>query len=170
MGEKEFWKIIGKANWKFTGDDDKVLAPVIDALSKLDDKAIFGFEDMMSKLLYDIDSQEIALQLYGDQYFSGDLFLYQRCVALINGAKYYKSILTGKEKLNPDLEFEAILYVPHRAWAKKHQADPGDYPHFPGIRYETGSNEKQWTVDSISKSAPLFPWARFGSCIRNSCY
>lgn len=145
MNEKEFWKIMDKADWSCQGDDDKVLAPVIDALSKLDDEEIFGFEDVMSKLLYDIDSQEIALQLYGPElHFSEDLFLYQRCVALVNGAKYYKKILTGKEKLDPDSEYEPILYVPHRAWAQKHQADSGDYPHFPEISYETGSNETLW--------------------------
>lgn len=145
MTEKEFWKIVDKADWDNQGDDEKVLAPVIDALSKLDDEEIFGFEDVMSKLLYDIDSQEIALQLYGPElHFSEDLFLYQRCVALMNGAKYYKKILAGKEKLDPDSEFEAILYVPHRAWAQKHQADSGDYPHFPEISYETGSNEALW--------------------------
>lgn len=145
MNEKEFWKIMDKADWKHQGDDDAVLAPVIDALSKLDDEEIFGFEDVMSKLLFDIDSQEIALQLYGPElHFSEDLFLYQRCVAIVNGAKYYKKILTGKEKLDPDGEFESILYVPHRAWAQKHQADSGDYPHFPEISYETGSNEALW--------------------------
>lgn len=145
MTEKEFWKIMDKADWNFEGDDDKVLAPVIDALSKLDDAEIFGFEDVMSKLLYDIDSQEIALKLYGPELiFSEDMFLYQRCVALVNGAKYYKNILTGKTQLDPDMEFESILYVPHRAWAKKHQADTGDYPHFPEISYETGSNEALW--------------------------
>lgn len=144
MTEREFWKIMDKADWKSSGDD-KVLAPVIDALSKLDDKDIFGFEDMMSELLYELDSRELALELYGsDSQISGDMFLYQRCVALINGPKYYKKILTRKEKLDPDLEFEAILYVPHRAWAKKHQADPGDYPHFPEISYETCSNKKLW--------------------------
>ncbi len=145
MTEKEFWKIMDKADWNAQGDDDKVLAPVIDALSKLDDKEIFSFEDVMSKLLYDIDSQEIALKLCGNETgFSEDMFLYQRCVALVNGPKYYKNILTGKGQLDPDMEFEAILYVPHRAWAKKHQADTGDYPHFPGISYETGSNEALW--------------------------
>lgn len=145
MTEKGFWKIMDKADWTHQGNDDAVLAPVIDALSELDDEEIFGFEDVMSKLLFDIDSQEIALQLYGPKlHFSEDLFLYQRCVAIVNGAKYYKKILTGKEQLDPGKEFEPILYVPHRAWAKKHQADSGDYPHFPEISYETGSNETLW--------------------------
>lgn len=147
MTERDFWKLMDKADWSNEGNDEKVLAPVIDALSKLDDKEIFGFEDIMSKLLYDIDSQEIALRLYGPELqFSEDLFLYQRCVALINGSKYYKKILTGKENLDPDKEFESILYVPHRAWGKKHEADPGDYPHFPSISYETGSNENLWPL------------------------
>ena len=145
MTEKEFWTIMDKADWSFQGDDDKVLAPMIDALSKLDDEEIFGFEDVMSKLLYDIDSQEIALQLYGPElHFSEDLFLYQRCVAIVNGWEYYKKIRDGKQKLDPDFEFEAILYVPHLAWAKKHQTDTGDYPHIPARGYETGSNEELW--------------------------
>lgn len=147
MNDKQFWKIMDKADWDRLGDDDAVLAPVVDELSKLDDDEIFGFEDVMAKLLYDIDNQEIALQLYGPElHFSEDLFLYQRCVALCNGEKYYKRILGGKEKLDPDKEFESILYVPHLAWAKKHKADSGDYPHFPEISYETGSNEALWPM------------------------
>ena len=145
MSEKDFWRIMDKADWSLQGDDEKVLAPVIDALSKLDDREIFGFEDVMSKLLYDIDSQEIALGLYGPELrFSEDLFLYQRCVALVNGSEYYNAILTGTEKLDPNSEFESILYVAQRAWAKKHSADPDDYPHFPDVSYETGSNEALW--------------------------
>lgn len=147
MNEKQFWKIMDLADWKKLGDDEKVLAPVIDKLSAMDDEDIFGFEDVMSKLLYDIDSQELALGLYGPElHFSEDLFLYQRCVALCNGEKYYKKIVSGKQGLDPDSEFEAILYVPHLAWAKKHQADSGDYPHFPEISYETGSNETLWPM------------------------
>lgn len=147
MNEKQFWKIMDKADWDKLGDDDAVLAPVVDELSMLDDEEIFSFEDVMAKLLYDIDSQEIALQLYGPElHFSEDLFLYQRCVALCNGEKYYKRILSGKQQLDPDSEFESILYVPHRAWAKKHQADSGDYPHFSETSYETGSNEELWPM------------------------
>lgn len=147
MNEKQFWKIVDKADWSHQGDDEKVLAPVISELSKLEDEEIFGFEDVMSKLLYDIDNQEIALQLYGPElHFSEDLFLYQRCVALVNGENYYKRILSGKERLDPDSEFESILYVPHLAWAKKHKADSGDYPHIPEISYETGSNEELWPM------------------------
>lgn len=145
MTEKEFWNIMDKADWSFRGDDDKVLAPVINALAEMDDEEIFSFEDIMSKLLYDIDSQEIALQLYGPElHFSEDLFLYQRCVALVNGRGYYMDIRGGRKKLDPQSEYEPILYVPHLAWAKKHKADSGDYPHFPEISYETGSNEELW--------------------------
>lgn len=147
MNDKQFWKIMDKADWDKLGNDEAVLAPVVDELSKLEDEDIFGFEDVMARLLYDIDSQEIALQLYGPElHFSEDLFLYQRCVALCNGEKYYKRILSGKQQLDPDGEFESILYVPHLAWAKKHQADSGDYPHFSEVSYETGSNEKLWPM------------------------
>lgn len=147
MNDKQFWKIMDLADWNKQGDDEAVLAPVVDKLSTMDDAEIFGFEDVMAKLLYDIDNQEIALQLYGPElHFSEDLFLYQRCVALCNGEKYYKRIVSGKEKLDPNKEFESVLYVTHLAWAKKHQADSGDYPHFPEISYETGSNEALWPM------------------------
>lgn len=144
MNVKEFWRISDMLDWNAQGDDEKVLKPAADYLARLSDEEIFEFEDIMSKLLYDLDSEKIAHELYGGDNFSGDLFLYQRCVALINGEGYYAAVLSGITKLDTDGEFESLLYLPCRAWAKKHKADPRDYPHIPEISYETGSNKELW--------------------------
>ncbi len=145
MKKNQFWKIIKMLDWSNEGNDDKVLAPVIQYLSEQSDEEIFDFENIMSKLLYDIDSKKIAMQLYGTlELFSNDLFLYQRCVAIVNGQGYYSSILYGGRTLDPDLEFESILYVPMKAWAKKHQQDTSNYPHIAKPSYESCSNEELW--------------------------
>lgn len=145
MKKNQFWKIIKMLDWSNEGNDDKVLAPIIQYLSEQPDEEIFDFENIMSKLLYDIDSKKIAMQLYGtSEHFSSDLFLYQRCVAIVNGQGYYNSILYGGITLDPDLEFESILYVPIKAWAKKHQQDTSNYPHIPEPSYESCSNKEFW--------------------------
>lgn len=132
-------------DWAHEGDDALVLAPAIQYLSEQTDADIFAFEDIMAQYLYDIDSRKIAQGLYGDTaHISADMFLYQRCVAVVNGNGYYNSILYGGRKLDPDLEFEGILYVPMEAWAKKHHCDTSDYPHAPTPSYESFSNQALW--------------------------
>lgn len=42
------------------------------------------------------------------------------------------------------MEFEALLYVPQKAWALKNNADIDEYPHIAPLSYETGSNENGW--------------------------
>ena len=145
MDEKKFWQILDMLDWDSAGDDNAVLAPAVEYLSKLSDEDIFAFEDIMSRLLYDLDSKRLAIRLYGDAlHFSGDMFLYQRCVALINGEQFYRDIVSFKRPLDEDLEFEALIYLPQNAWAKKHSKEPEEYPYYPKVSYETGSNEELW--------------------------
>lgn len=42
------------------------------------------------------------------------------------------------------MEFEALLYAPMKAWGKKHQQDPSQYPHIPKPSYESCSNKALW--------------------------
>ena len=86
-----FWKTMERCDWSNEGDDDKVLMPVVKYLSKQDDNAIFEFDDLMSELLYGLDTKKLADQCQkADPYMSDDTFLYSRCVALINGSEYYE--------------------------------------------------------------------------------
>ncbi|MEY8390624.1 DUF4240 domain-containing protein [Lachnospiraceae bacterium 45-W7] len=147
MNEKYnfFWNTIELCNWKKEGDDDKVLKPVIHYLSKQDDSAIFAFDDLMTELLYELDTKKLAEQCEKvDPLMCDDTFLYSRCVALINGSDYYEKVRLGKEKSVWSMDFEALLYVPQKAWAVKYRRSVEEYPHSSPLSYETGSNQNGW--------------------------
>lgn len=140
-----FWSTMELCDWNSEGDDDKVLKPVILYLSKQSDDVIFAFDDLMSELLYRLDTKEFADQCQKeDPQMCDDTFLYSRCVALINGRSYYEKVRQGNEKGLWSMEFEALLYVPEKAWALKHQSSVDAYPHSTPFSYETGSNKDGW--------------------------
>lgn len=140
-----FWKTMELCDWENEGDDELVLAPVINYLASREDDDIFEFDNQMAELLYALDTKVLAKQCKKSQgYFSDDEFLYSRCVALINGIDYYEDALQGKTKGMWDMEFESLLYVPMIAWALKNQKDEEEYPHETPVSYETGSNEAAW--------------------------
>ena len=94
-----FWTTMELCDWDQEGDDDKVLKPVIEYLSKQEDYIIFEFDDLMSELLYHLDTEKLAEQCKKvDPLMSDDSFLYSRCVALINGPDYYKKVKQGNKK------------------------------------------------------------------------
>lgn len=140
-----FWNTMELCDWSFEGDDDKVLKPVIQHLSQQSDDLIFQFDDLMSELLYHLDTKKLADQCQeADPQMCDDTFLYSRCVALINGPAYYENVRRGNEKNVWDMEFEALIYVPRKAWAEKHHTSANDYPHVPSLSPETGSNQSGW--------------------------
>ena len=140
-----FWSTMELCDWAQEGNDDRVLKPVIAYLTRQEDGVIFLFDDLMSELLYHLDTKKLAEQCQAaDKYMSNDSFLYSRCVALINGADYYKRAKLGQKKEIWRMEFESLLYVPAKAWALKHKTSADDYPHIPPLSYETGSNQNGW--------------------------
>lgn len=147
MTKQEFFEdIMEICDWNCQGDDNMVLAPLIGHLSELSDEEIFAFDDIMSELLYALDTEKNFKKAREFYDHSDDTFLYSRCVALINGENFYEQALKGKKhKILWTSEFEAILYVPSAAWAKKHNEDAENYPHLPPLSYETGSNKTAWS-------------------------
>ncbi len=145
MNRKQFFSnIMNICDWDKSGDDDEVLKPLVEYLSRQSDEEIFSFDDIMTELLYDLDTRKnfkTACKVC-DQ--SDDTFLYSRCVALINDEEYYEKVKQGKIKDVWEMEFEALLYVPCSAWAKKHDSDIDDYPYMTALSYETGSNTDGW--------------------------
>lgn len=140
-----FWRVSALFDWAYEGDDEMVMEPAIDYLSKQDDQTIFKFDDLMAELLYELDTRQnmkTYSEINGDT--SEDYFLYARCVALINGPEFYESVLNGSENSIWEMEFEAILELASLGWARKHDEDELDYPHFTLFSYETGSNEEGW--------------------------
>lgn len=140
-----FWTTMELCDWSKEGDDDKVLNPLIKYLSKQDDPIIFEFDDLMTELLYDLDTEKLADQCEKvDPLMCDDTFLYSRCAALINGPDFYEKVKRGGMKKVWGMDFEALLYVPGKAWALKHRRSADDYPHISPLSYETGSNEEGW--------------------------
>ena len=140
-----FWKTMDLCDWSKEGDDELVLKPVIEYLSSKKDDDIFQFEDLMSELLYELDTKELADQCYEvDEYMCDDTFLYSRCVALINGRNYYEKAKKGQCRDMWGMEFEALLYVPLSAWSLKHNESMDNYLHISLFSYETGSNTDGW--------------------------
>ena len=74
-----FWTTMELCDWDQEGDDDKVLKPVIEYLSNQEDYIIFEFDDLMSELLYHLDTEKLAEQCRKvDPLMSDDSFLYSR--------------------------------------------------------------------------------------------
>ena len=131
-------------DWNQSGDDDMVIAPLVNYLADLSDEELFAFDDIMAELLYDLDTKKNFKSSCKYYDHSDDSFLYSRCAALVNGEEYYEKVKAGKNNKNWTMEFEAILSVPMLAWSRKHGKDCGDYPHLPAKSVETGSNADAW--------------------------
>ncbi len=141
---RSFWAVMELCDWTYEGDDDKVLRPVIQYLAQQEDGKIFQFDDLMSELLYGLDTKKLAAQCEeAEPLMSDDSFLYSRCVALINGPDYYEKARQGMAKEIWSMEFEALLYVPARAWALKHKMREEDYPHTAPLSDETGNGPER---------------------------
>lgn len=152
MFNLDFFSFTNMLDWDKQGDDEAVLEPLIAFLAKWGDSVIFAFHDKMSELLFSLDTYDVAKNIMEkSDYFSPDLFLYARCVALVNGSSYYNAILKGRKKLSADLDFESILYVPVKAWERLHNDDGDNYPHIPKVSYETYSNEAGWKDSPMMK-------------------
>ena len=145
MNEKKFWDIMDNLDWSCEGDDYMVIKPVIGILSNMKDEQIHEFDEIMSRLLYDIDGKKWAEAVYDSlEDFSDDDFLYTRCVALVNGEEYYYDIKNHVISLDSDLEFESVLYIPQLAWEEKHANDDTEYSYVTKYSFESGSNVDNW--------------------------
>ncbi len=147
MNENEFWNIIGKLDWDQSGDDEGVVEPVVDALSKMSDEDIFQFEELLSQKLFALDTKahakEIGEDAYinDDEYFSPDSFLYSRCIVVANGKELFNHILQNPKEFPKDMEFEAILYVAQEAYEQKNDKEWG---YVSSTDYETYKNVSGW--------------------------
>ena len=133
-----FWKTMELCDWSREGDDMLVLEPVIEYLSRQSDEKIYGFHDQMNELLDALDTRMLAEQCrQAYEQANEETFLYSRCVALINGPEYYEKTSLGQNSDIWTKEFEAVLYVPCKAWARKHGQDAEEYPHMPELSRRT---------------------------------
>lgn len=125
MSETEFWDIIELLNWDEEGNDDAVVAPLVNFLALKKEEEIFAFQEILFAKLYQIDGEayarEIGRDAYQnpDQYFSREWFLAARCCAVANGQGFFEEVIDDPANMPKDLGFAALTTVANRAYRKK---------------------------------------------------
>lgn len=147
LDEREFWHIISMFEWRYSGDDERVLKKAINYLHKKSNDNIYRFYEILSKLLYELDGVEYAKNIgegaYIDEntYFCPDEFLYSRCVVVANGRDCYYKILENPTEMLKDMEFESLLYIAEEAYEMKNNEE---FDYVAKYDFETFSNEDKW--------------------------
>ena len=59
MERKQFFEMIMNiCNWDASGNDEKVLAPLVEYLAQQPDETIFSFDETMAELLFELDTKK----------------------------------------------------------------------------------------------------------------
>ena len=159
MDEPRFWAMIESA-WAAAGglareraallageldpDDDERLTAALDdavvpalrqALEQLPADDLLAFDRILERTLHALDRADIHEHTDG----SDDGFLYARGFIVAAGQAYCEAVLADPSRAVPDLEAEALCYLPWHL----HRDQFGDIPPS-GLSRETGSNRAGW--------------------------
>jgi hypothetical protein len=146
MNDSTFWRLLDELDWSQQGNDDRVVAPVLRALTRLPLKEIVSFQQILARKLYALDGRAWAREI-GSGWWGGtnpvsvDAFLYARCAALTNGREQYEALLRDPKQMPRDLEFESLLYIAPKAWEAKAGEE---WDLVTDVSYETYSNRAGW--------------------------
>jgi len=144
LTDEDFWAIIEKLDWSKLGQNEAVLAPAIEALSKMPLASIHQFEDILSKKLWQLDTRQHAIaSLNGKDLnqLSDDYFLYDRCGVVANGKAFFEKILSHPTEWPIGYSFSQLLNLASDSFQLK---TGKAFIHSPKYNYETGSNETGW--------------------------
>jgi hypothetical protein len=147
LTETAFWALIAQLDWSQTGNDDAVIAPVVDALAKSPFRHILDFADILSHKLYLLDGEVYIQQgeetaIHSDVDFATDRFLYVRCCVVANGIDFFNHIRRHPTEMPHELVFAPLLRIPNEAY-KKHKGKPLE--HVWAYHIETFSNSLGWS-------------------------
>ena len=149
MDDTTFWGLIDRLDWHAEGDDERVVAPLVKALSDLPDRDIAGFADQLARRLYALDGRAWARESgstiwWGEpDELSVDGFLYARLAVVSGGQAAYDEVLADPSKMPKDTEFESLLYVASTAYERKTGLDD-DGSLDSAVSFETFSNAEGW--------------------------
>jgi hypothetical protein len=143
LSDNDFWGIINLLDWK-KKKRDSIIAPAIEALSKMPISNIYLFQDFLSEKLFQLDTRlhgDAYLKKDGGEYLSVDDFLYVRCAVIAEGQEYYENVLRNSDEMPCEIDFEHLLSIAEGAYLKKTKKE---FSYFPTHNYETGSNKIAW--------------------------
>ena len=148
MNESHFWSIIHLLDrskpWVEGADWDMICAPVVDALSAMDEKQIAAFFEVLAQKLYDLNTPEhhkyarhpgLLGLILGKM--TSDGFLYARLHVVALGREHYLSVLKKPESFPTGMWFEHLLYVADRAFER---VTGQDFPRDSAVDFESFSN------------------------------
>lgn len=148
LTDEAFWKLIALLDWDQTGNDAKVVAPLVLELEQKPLALIYRFLDLLSEKLWHLDTRHHAQVFLDDPeeegYLSSDDFLYARCAVVANGKEYYEKVLHQPSEMPTHLTFEPLLYVAMTAYQNK---TGKSLMALPPHNYETYSNKKGWAKE-----------------------
>ncbi len=147
MSESAFWQIIELLDWEKQGNDDAVIEPAVSSLAAYSKKDVCVFTDLLAEKLHQLDGKKFAQQIGRDSYqddeqhFSKQWFLGARCCVIVNGREFFQEVLNDPESMPKDLEFEALLSIPARAFERK---TGKKFAYAAKCSYETFANKEGW--------------------------
>lgn len=145
--DEKFWPIIDLFDWTRIGEDEKVLQPALQELTKREVSDIELFQEVLAHKLYQLDTKEHAKNIgkhsydEKEQYVSADGFLYARCAAVAGGKEVYERALSHPAKMPKDIEFEYLLYLPMLAYELK---TGEEWKYSTKVSFETYTNIEGW--------------------------
>jgi hypothetical protein len=145
--DSDFWHAVDLLDWDKCGDDEQVIEPAVDWLSKKSEREIISFANVLSEKLHRLDGESFARNIGLDAYqgpnqrFSRNWFLRVRCCVVANGQEFFQEVLTNPSNMPKDLEFEAVLRIAPRAYERK---TGQRMAHKPKYNYETFANKEGW--------------------------
>jgi hypothetical protein len=149
MDDETFWGLIEQLDWSHEGDDEKVVAPLVRALSDMPDRDIAGFADHLARRLFALDGRAWARASgatiwWGEpDQLSVDAFLYARLAVVASGREGYEAVLADPTQMPKDREFESLLYVASQAYERKTGLDDDGSLDSP-VSFETFANQEGW--------------------------
>ena len=146
LTESGFWSLISQLDWSRSGDDQSVIAPVVNALAMAPMRHIYDFADILSHKLYLLDGAAYAYSENdgtpaNDVDFVADRFLYNRCCVVANGQAFFDHVRQNPKEMPLDALFPALLRVPNEAF-QRHVGKPLE--HVWAYPIETFSNQPGW--------------------------
>ena len=149
MDDTTFWGLIERLDWRAEDDHERVVAPLVKALSDMPDRDIAGFADQLARRLYALDGRAWARESGGSIWqgepdrLSVDGFLYARLAVIAGGQARYDEVLADPTRMPKDAEFESLLYVASTAYERKTGLDD-DGSLDSAVSFETFSNSEGW--------------------------
>jgi hypothetical protein len=140
MTESDFWALIETLDWSKLGDDNAVIAPVVQRLVAAPFRHIYDFTDILSHKLYLLDGERYS-NGNEDADFVADRFLYIRCCVVANGLAFFNHIQQYPKEMPHNLLFAALLRIPSEAYRQK---TGKSMEHISAYPIETYSNPNGW--------------------------